>query len=305
MGDVLGHAKSENFPVAPFFVPAQMRRGLMAVYGFARLVDDIGDNALSNAADTARILGIPTDPSEVCAGTGPTLSLALLDAVANDLRSGVGASASTDRTHYPRHLLIRRLSSVIEENELTVEPFYDLIEANRREQQQTVRFHSYQQLVEHCTLSAVPVGRVVLELAGKDTPERIAYSDSICTGLQIIDHLQDVAEDIGRDRVYLPMADLELFGVVEQDLTATSTSGPLRELIAFQARRARALLMDGAPLVGSVSGRFRALVAGFVGGGRAALDELAASGYDVLAGPSKARTISMLRPAAVAWARGR
>ncbi len=102
--------------------------------------------------------------------------------------------------------------------------------------------------------------------------------------MQIVEHLQDVAEDLAAGRIYLPREDLDSFGVREQDL-ARRTAGPaVRELIAFQVLRARRILNEGTPLVGLVSGRLRLVLAGFAGGGRAALDAVERAGFDVLGG---------------------
>lgn len=120
----------------------------------------------------------------------------------------------------------------------------------------------------------------------------------MCTALQIVEHIQDVAEDLGRDRVYLPAEDLKRFGVTEADLAAPSGGASVRALIAFEAERARELLSEGTPLVGSVHGRLKLLLAGFVAGGRAALQAVAAAEHDVLPGPPKPTKLSLLREVA-------
>ncbi|CAM5734609.1 hypothetical protein STENM223S_05026 [Streptomyces tendae] len=127
----------------------------------------------------------------------------------------------------------------------------------------------------------------MLAVTGTATPERVRRSDAICTALQIVEHLQDVAEDLGRDRIYLPAADMKRFHVQEADLAAPTAGASVRALVAFQAQRALDLLDEGAPLVGSVRGRLRLLLAGFVAGGRAAVRAIAAADYDVLPGPPK------------------
>ena len=169
---------------------------------------------------------------------------------------------------------------------LTPEPFLGLIEANRQDQQ-IRRYGTYEDLLAYCELSANPVGRLVLADHRHRSPERIRRSDAVCTALQIVEHLQDVAEDLGRDRIYLPAEDMDRFHVTEADLAAPTAGASVRALIAFEAERARDLLNEGTPLVGSVHGRLRLLLAGFVGGGRAALTAIAAAGFDVLPGPPK------------------
>ncbi|MGW0332917.1 squalene synthase HpnC [Streptomyces sp. NPDC003011] len=281
--DTLDKAAAENFPVAPFFLPRAWRTDLMAVYGFARLVDDIGDGDLAPGGTDARLLGVsPADAED---------RTALLDAFEADLHRVFDAT--------PRHPLLRRLQPTVRRRGLTPEPFLGLIAANRQDQLVT-RYETYDDLLAYCELSANPVGRLVLAVTGTATPERIRRSDEICTALQIVEHLQDVAEDLGRDRVYLPAADMKRFHVQEADLAAATGGASVRALVAYEAQRARDLLNEGAPLVGSVHGRLKLLLAGFVAGGRAALHAIAAADHDVLPGPPKPGTLRLLREVGVA-----
>ncbi|MGW0861631.1 squalene synthase HpnC [Streptomyces koelreuteriae] len=278
----LDKAAGENFPVAPFFLPRAWRTDLMAVYGFARLVDDIGDGDLAPGGGDARLLGVSPREAED--------RLVLLDAFEADLRRVFDST--------PRHPLLRRLQPTVRRCSLTPEPFLGLIAANRQDQLVT-RYETYDDLLAYCELSANPVGRLVLSVTGTSTPERIRRSDMICTALQLVEHLQDVAEDLGRDRVYLPAADLKRFHVQEADLATKSAGASVRALIAYEARRARDLLNEGAPLVGSVHGRLKLLLAGFVAGGRAAVHAIAAAEYDVLPGPPKPGKVRLLREVGV------
>ncbi|MEU9924907.1 squalene synthase HpnC [Streptomyces griseoluteus] len=276
----LDKAARENFPVAPFFLPRAWRTDLMAVYGFARLVDDIGDGDLAPGGADARVLGVPPERADD--------RLALLDAFEADLRRVFDGT--------PHHPLLRRLQPTVRRRGLTPEPFLGLIAANRQDQLVT-RYETYDDLRAYCELSANPVGRLVLAVTGTETPERIRRSDAVCTGLQIVEHLQDVAEDLGRDRIYLPAQDMKRFHVQESDLAAPSAGASVRALVAFEARRARDLLNEGAPLVGSVHGRLRLLLAGFVAGGKAAVRAIAAADFDVLPGPPKPGKLQLLREA--------
>jgi squalene synthase HpnC len=255
--DVLAKARRENFPVALFVLPRGIRRHLRAVYGFARLVDDAGDEAPGDRA-------------------------ALLDAIETDLDRAFSRSPS------PRHPLMATLADSIYELGLPREPFEQLIEANRQDQRVS-RYETYGELEHYCELSANPVGRLVLYVFGRPTAQRIAWSDSVCTGLQLAEHWQDVGEDYRRGRIYLPREDLQRFGVDEQTLGTRQASPAFRELMAFEVRRARRLLEAGVPLASSLRGRERLAIAGYVGGGRAALDAVEQSGYEVLGEPPKAR----------------
>ncbi|MDA8315437.1 MAG: squalene/phytoene synthase family protein, partial [Actinomycetota bacterium] len=118
---------------------------------------------------------------------------------------------------------------------------------------------------------------------GAATPERVALSDDVCTGLQVVEHLQDVAEDLLQDRIYLPLADLRAEGCEEADLADPKAGPALRRVVALEAARARRLLFSGVPLAASLPLRPRAAVAAFAAGGMAALDDIGAAGFDVLA----------------------
>jgi phytoene/squalene synthetase len=151
--------------------------------------------------------------------------------------------------------------------------------------------------VDYCKLSANPVGQVVLYIMNAATPERIVASDSVCTALQVIEHTQDVAEDLANDRIYLPQQDMDTFGVTEQDLAGQTANQRVKDLIKFEADRAQKALDEGSPLVGTLKGMARLAIAGYVGGGRATLKSITVSGYDVLRStprPGKADTLAMM-----------
>jgi squalene synthase HpnC len=240
----------ENFPVALRMLPAGRRQHLMAVYGFARITDDIGDEA--PAADRLR----------------------MLDELEADLVRLNGGR--------PRLPVIRALEPTVHELGVPLQPFLDLISANRQDQIVT-RYETFEELLGYCQLSANPVGRIVLYVFGAYSQPRADLSDQVCTALQLAEHWQDVAEDQRAGRVYLPAQDLRSYGVTEADLAAATASPRLRELMAFETGRARLLLDDGAALVGTLRGMSRLAVAGYVAGGRAALASITAHGYDVLA----------------------
>ena len=231
--EVLAKAVRENFPVALFVLPRQVRRRLRDVYGFARLVDDAGDLAEGDRGE-------------------------LLDWIEADLERG-------------EHPLIARVQ------DLPRGPLLRLIEANRQDQRVS-RYRTFAELLAYCDLSANPVGELVLHVFGRATPERVRWSDSICTGLQLAEHWQDVGEDRRAGRIYLPLEDLERFGVSEE----LEPGASFRELMAFEVERARDVLHEGLPLVSTLRGRQRLAIAAFAGGGYAALDAIERSGFDVL-----------------------
>jgi squalene synthase HpnC len=251
---VMGQAREENFPVASLALPRRVRGHLLVLYGYARLVDDTGDEAAGNR-------------------------LAQLDELEADLER-----VWSGRPHNP---LIARLQPTVQACDLEIEPFRRLIEANRQDQA-VRRYQTFEDLLGYCALSANPVGEVVLRIFGLATPERIALSDKICSALQLTEHWQDVGEDYALGRIYIPAEDLDRFGVTEADLGAGTASPQLKALMEFEVKRARALLRDGAPLARTLPWRCSLAVAGFVGGGRAALKAIERAGYDVLSSPPRA-----------------
>jgi squalene synthase HpnC len=254
----------ENFPVALRMLPAGRRRHLMAVYGFARITDDIGDEA--PLAERPR----------------------MLDELEADVARLNGGQ--------PQLPVIRALEPTVRELGVPIQPFLDLIAANRQDQI-VARYQTFEELLGYCKLSANPIGRIVLHVFGAYSPARAELSDRVCTALQLAEHWQDVAEDYRAGRIYLPAEDLGRFGVGEADLAAAAAGAPLRELMAFETQRARRLLDDGAPLVGTLRGMSRMAVGGYVAGGRAALASIVAVGYDVLAAqavPAKRRLAAEL-----------
>jgi squalene synthase HpnC len=262
--EVMARAETENFPVASWVLPRRMRAHLLAVYGFARLVDELGDSA-------------------------PGDRLAALDWLEADLDRAFRGEAE--------HPLLQRLAITVGECRLPREPFVRLIEANRADQRVS-RYATWEQLREYCSLSADPVGEIVLGVFGAATPARIALSDSICTALQLAEHCQDVAEDYLAGRIYLPAEDMERFGAREEDLDPSDRpSGDrraLRTVLAFEVERARELLRDGTPLIGELRGRERVAIAAFVAGGHAALDAIERAGYEVIEGPPRASKLRRL-----------
>ncbi len=277
-------AAGENFPVALRMLPTGRRRYLMAVYRFARTTDDVGDQA------------------------PPEQRMRLLDDLEADVRrlyaGGADEPGRGGDGAEPRSRVVRRLGPAVTECGIPMQPFLDLVEANRQDQVVS-RYRAFDDLLGYCRLSANPVGRIVLHVFGSFTEQRAELSDAVCTGLQLAEHWQDVAEDLRAGRVYLPGQDMDAFGCTERDLARASAPPQVRELIAFETGRARELLDAGAPLIGTLRGAARLAVAGYVAGGRAALAAIAAAGHDVLSQtprPGKRRLAGEL---ALAYARGR
>jgi squalene synthase HpnC len=269
---VMAQAREENFPVASRFLPAGQRRQLLAIYGVARLIDDVGDESSGDRAQ-------------------------LLDWLDSEIDLVFAARR-------PEHPAMQALASVVGESQLPQRPFRALVQANRQDQEVT-RYETFDQLLGYCQLSAAPVGELVLHVFQAATPDRLAQSESICAGLQVVEHIQDVSEDYSRGRIYMPGQDMRRFGCTETELAAPRASESLRALLAFEAGRAARLLDDGAPLAATLSPRPRVALAGFVAGGRAALHALAKASYDVCPYPARTRTRRAFARAFASAVRGR
>jgi squalene synthase HpnC len=254
--------RTENFPVALRVLPRRFRDDLTAVYGFARTVDDLGDESAGNRS-------------------------ANLDAFAADLdliwQGGTPSSP-----------VLRRLATTVRAKNLPAEPFRHLVAANRQDQQVTA-YRNFDELRAYCRLSADPVGRIVLRVFDVSSDVRVAWSDAICTGLQLVEHWQDVAEDRRAGRIYLPADDMARFGVTPDDLDRPATPDALRRLLAFETDRAAELFRRGTPLVRDLGGWARLAVGGFLAGGLATVDALRRAEFDVLARTLRPRRADVVR----------
>jgi squalene synthase HpnC len=241
---VARRARTENFPVASVLFPRRLRPHLRAVYGFARLVDILGDEVEGDR-------------------------LAALDELERELDACYSGN--------PTWPVMQVLAPTIHEFSLPREPFLRLIEANRMDQRIS-EYETWDDLKEYCRHSADPVGRLVLGLLHLDVePGLVAASDDVCTGLQLVNFLQDVPRDLELGRVYLPLEDRRRFGVTVLD----RPSPELLELLRFEAARARDLLAAGRVLQERIGGRMGRAVGLFARGGLAALDALESAHWDV------------------------
>jgi squalene synthase HpnC len=246
---VLAQAGSENFPVASRLFPSALRPHLMNIYGFARMADDLGDEA---------------------PGDRP----AQLDWLSGELDQLFAGRPMS-------HPLLARLATTVRCHDLPREPFDRLIEANRRDQV-VKRYATFEELRGYCHASADPVGELVLRLVGRCDDDLLALSCATCTALQLVEFLQDLGEDAAMGRIYVPLDDLARFGYSEADLLAGVADERFRAVMAFEAGRARALFDQGRPLSRLLPGRVGLAVSLFTAGGLAALSDLRRRGFDTL-----------------------
>ncbi len=241
----LARSHYENFPVASLLLPARLRDPVAAIYAFARCADDIADEGSASAQQR----------------------LAQLDEMAAALHL-------IDEARTPDSPLYLALADAISRHTLPLQPFHDLLSAFRQDVTQT-RYRDFGQLMDYCRRSANPVGRLLLHLHAQASPRDLGLSDALCSALQLINFLQDVAPDYTlRGRIYLPGEDLARFGVAEADILAQRNSAAMRALMQFQIQRTTRLLRAGSPLGTRLRGRFALELRAIILGGSRVLEKL-------------------------------
>lgn len=241
----------ENFPVASVLLPAPQRAPVAAIYRFARSADDFADEGDLPAGER----------------------LALLE----DYRARLGAIA---RGETPQDAAFAELARVVRSHALPIGLLGDLLDAFSQDVVKT-RYADFDELLDYSRRSANPVGRLLLHLFGAATPENLAQSDAICSGLQFANFWQDAALDWDKGRIYLPLEEMARYGVTESHLAGARCDAGWRALLGFQVARTRAMLHDGAPLGRRLPGRIGLEIRLTVQGGLRILERIEAAGYDV------------------------
>lgn len=241
----------ENFPVASILMPKRLRKPVAAIYHFARAADDIADEG-----------DLPDDER-----------LRQLDEFRAEL-------ARIARNEAPLTPLFKNLAAEIRQHALPLQPFYDLLDAFSQDVVKK-RYSDFDELLDYCRRSANPVGRLLLQLYGEATPQNIIYADAICTSLQLINFWQDVEKDYAIGRIYLPLDDLAQYGVSEEQIAQGITDDAWRRLMQFQADRARAMMLSGAPLGSILTGRIGLEMRMVIAGGLRILSKLESVQFDM------------------------
>ncbi len=245
----LARAHYENFPVVSWLLPRRLHQHFYNLYAFCRWSDDLGDEV----GDPAR-------------------SLDLQAWWRGELRRCYAGRAA--------HPVFIALGPSIESCNIPQQPFDDLISAF--EQDQRVReYDTFEQLRDYCRRSADPVGRLILYVCGQFNEQNAAWSDSICTGLQLANFWQDVSRDYDIGRVYLPREDRDRFGYTEADLAARRTNAAFLRLMEFEVERAAEWLTAGLPLASALPGTLQVDIEMFARGGLKILERIRRLGYRV------------------------
>jgi squalene synthase HpnC len=241
----------ENFPVASVLLPRHLVPAVEAIYAFARSADDLADEG--------------DDP--------PHERLAALLAYE-------AALDAIERGEPAVNPMFARLAAVIAQYQLPLQPFRDLLSAFKQDVV-TTRYATIEALIDYCRRSANPVGLLMLSLYGAANDANVRDSDAICSALQLINFWQDVAIDRQKDRIYLPLEDLERFKVAPEQLDRATVDSRWCALMAFEVQRARAMILDGAPLALRLPGRIGWELRMVVQGGLRILEMIEANGFDV------------------------
>jgi len=244
----MGVGHYENFPVASWLMPMHLRPAVRAIYRFARTADDLADEG--DAAATER--------------------LAALDALRAQLRA-IESGAPSEWAD---------LATAVSEHQLRLPLFYDLLSAFSQDVV-TVRYDSFEALIDYCRRSANPVGRLLLQLFRRSEEILLLQSDAICTGLQLANFWQDIALDWRKGRLYVPQQDLTRFGISEVQIARGTVDERWRSLMNFEVQRTRDLLQRGAPLASALGGRIGLELRLVVQGGLRILERIDAVNGDV------------------------
>ncbi len=240
----LAQSHYENFPVASVLLPRRLRRPIALIYAFARQADDFADEG-----------DLPAERR-----------LALLDGFRRELDRI--ATRETPQTGF-----FQTLRLTIETHGLPLAPFYDLLDAFSQDVTKT-RYANFGEVMDYCRRSANPVGRLLLHLYGQATPRNVGHADAICSALQLINFLQDVAVDYRKGRIYLPQDEMRQFGIDEARIARGDASGMWWPFMQLEIERARRLLQAGAPLGAALQGRIGLEMRMIVAGGETILRKL-------------------------------
>lgn len=242
----------ENFPIVSWLLPRRLHVHFQNVYAFCRWADDLSDE-VPDKAESLALLAWWREQLHDCYAGG------------------------TQAASHPVYVALAR---TIAECEIPIQPFDDLISAFEQDQR-IDSYSTFEELHAYCCRSANPVGRIVLHLMGQANEDNLAWSDSICTGLQLANFWQDVARDFEMGRVYLPREDREQFGYSDDSLHSRETNDAFLALMRFEVVRARDFLRAGLPLVDALPGRLQIDIELFARGGLKILERIEQIGYRV------------------------
>jgi len=247
----LTNSHYENFPVVSLFIPRRLRKHIAVVYQFARQADDIADEGKSNCE----------------------LRIENLELYRYNFSRSLNGKYQND--------FWLALHNTILEYKLTPKYFYDLLDAFKQDIYKN-RYNSFDEVLNYCERSANPVGRIVLELFDIRDEESSKYSDAICTALQLTNFYQDVSIDIKKDRIYIPIDEIERFGVKLNQFELKQNNTNFEQLLKFQVDRTKDYFSIGRNLFARLPRKLEKQIKATVLGGEKILEKIGIINYNVL-----------------------
>ncbi len=273
----LARSHYENFSVATWLLPERMRPHFYSIYAYCRISDDLGDEV----GDPQQSLRLLDEWEEELNATFLSLVQPLPLDILNKKAEQLEPGPSSRNPARPRHPVFIALRETIRACNIPREPFADLLKAFRQDQT-TGRYSTFDDVLAYCRYSANPVGHLVLYACGYADEYRQQLSDFTCTALQLANFWQDVWPDYGKGRIYIPVEDMQRYGVSEEDISSRRFSPQFRELMKFEVERARDWFARGLPLAASVDKELAVDIELFTRGGQEILNAIERQDYDVL-----------------------
>lgn len=247
----LARTHYENFPVVSWLIPSKLRNDVAIIYWFARTADDFADEG----------------------NLSPKMRLEKLDVFEKQFDNLLQNETNNN--------FEAALKNTIVSKNLNPVNFHKLIKAFKQDVEKD-RYKNFDEVLDYCSNSANPVGRILLELFNIRDEKAIYYSDKICTALQITNFIQDTKIDCQKGRIYYPLEDMEQFGLEEKFFEMRRNNLNFKKLVEFSANRVQQFFDEGKPILEYLSGRFKYEVAWTIKGGEEILNKIRGSNFEVL-----------------------
>ena len=253
----------ENFPVASFLIPKNLRKDINIVYWFARTADDLVDEG--------------NDDPET-----------RMDALNKFELEFINSLKGESENYY-----FNQLSKTIINNKLSIKHFSDLLSAFKQDVIKK-EYSNYGEVLDYCKRSANPVGRILLELFNVNQNAAIRSSDKICSALQLTNFYQDTTIDLERGRNYYPQDEMKMFNVTQKMFELKQNNHDIKTLVKHNVERTQSLFDEGKNLLNYLNDRFRIEIKWTIAGGEKILEKIRENDYDVFTKRPKLDKIDFL-----------
>jgi squalene synthase HpnC len=246
----LAKSHYENFPVISVLIPGNLKKDVAIIYWFARTADDFSDEG--NFSQSERLEKLEA------------FELRLNEVLKNQ----------------PENELEAALKQTILSRKLNPDNFYNLLKAFKQDVVKN-RYKDFDEVLDYCSNSANPVGRILLELFDIRHEKAFYYSDQICTALQITNFIQDTQIDYQKGRIYYPLDEMKRFEVIEKMFEMNRINLNFKKLIEFSVDRVQDYFNEGKSLLEFLSGRFKHEIAWTISGGEEILNKIRGADFDI------------------------